>query len=125
VLFSGYQAQQNLDDPPCRVAVHREEDFTGFPLPGQHLPRGGDNLSRIRPTSRLVPSEIVTGRSVFSRRVKQGGINHHIADQENALAWPALFHEIGDRVFLRNKKVVGNRIRQNGRRLSLVGSPGK
>jgi hypothetical protein len=110
VLFSGYQAQQNLDAPPCRVAVHRGGTF---PLPGQHLPRGGDNLSRIRAHKRM--GSFGNRRwplSLFAQGQTRSASIITLPTRKMLSRSRPSFHEIGHRVFLRNKKVVGNRIGQ-------------
>jgi hypothetical protein len=66
VLFAGVQPQQDFDNPPGGVAVPPRRDSASFPLAGQNVPRGRDNLSSIRPHKQVDSIEIVTGSALWA-----------------------------------------------------------
>ena len=64
--------QQTLDDSRCGLSIPVFGDATVLGMPLEYLLASETILAWLVPQMTLVPSVTVTGRSVFSRRVRQG-----------------------------------------------------
>ncbi len=66
------------------------------------------------PARSVLQCQLVTDSGLLGDRQKVAqGIDHHVADHENAAAGPTFFEEVLDGVFFRNKEIVGKCVGQD------------